>query len=125
MRSIGGVVNRIGRVNVLRGEPDPHRVVEKLNTMRLDGVSQPGSAPPRLRHGEAGLSAVPVSSWSHQGMELDTRLVCFLPEELRSRALANRGYVIFTPSPGLLPIIDIDPGSGTARSPALFAPGVS
>ena len=57
-----------------------------------------------------GRVPVPPSSRSHDGMEPHARRSDFLPENLRCRARADRGHVIFTPSPGSPPIIGVDPG---------------
>jgi len=110
--------------NDLRSELDAHRVVDMLNTMRLDEVSRPGSM-----FGRPDESA-PGPIWSSEAETWRDWVECpfpqvhghttawsptlgwsdFVPEGLRGRARADRGHVIFTPSPGSPPIIGIDPG---------------
>lgn len=129
--------------NDLRCEPDAHRAVEMIETMRFDDVARPGSMFGRPAEPAPG----PI--WSNETEAWRAWVECpfpqihghttawrstlgwsaYLPIEFRDRCRIDRGHVIFTPSPGSPPIIGIDPGLWDrspvgALRPLVFAAGV-
>ena len=107
----------------LAGEPDPFRVVGRLNSMPIEQIARPGTmmgcdrepAPGPIWASIAevyrGWTACPwpqihghTTAWRQKfGWSQ------FLPNHLQNRCTADRGHVTFVPSEGSRPIIGIDP----------------
>ncbi len=107
----------------LAGEPDPFRVVGRLNSMPIEQVARPGSMC------GAHEESAPGPIWASEAEVYRDWTVCpwpqihghttawqptlgwskYLPHHLRDRCTIDRGHVTFTPTDGSPPIIGIDP----------------
>jgi hypothetical protein len=107
----------------LDSEPDPYRVVGRLNSMPIRQVERQGTMTGRDRE------AAPGPIWSSNAEVYRDWTICpwpqvhghttpwrqkfgwsqYLPRRYQSRCSVDRGHVTFVPSQGSPPIIGIDP----------------
>jgi hypothetical protein len=125
---VTGVVTHagIGRafwMQDLAGEPDPFRVVGRLNSMPIEQIARPGTMMGCDRESAPGpiwaAAAEVYRDWTAcpwpqiHGHTTVWRQKFgwsqFLPHHFHDRCTADRGHVTFVPSDGSPPIIGIDP----------------
>ena len=107
----------------LGGEPDPFRVVGRLNSMPIDQIERQGTMTGRDREPAPGpiwaAAAEVYRDWTTcpwpqiHGHTTDWRQKFgwsqFLPHHFQERCTVDRGHVAFVSSEGSPPIIGIDP----------------